>query len=86
MILPPVWSRDGKTLAFLSSRNGDSQVYLLSMDGGEAHATDETLDRRGHREVGRRMESWLRSLHPCIPIRKTTSATRNATRKKKKIK
>src|SRR5467141_2159342 len=34
----PVWSPDGKTLAFLSSRNGDSQVYLLSMAGGEAHA------------------------------------------------
>lgn len=33
----PVWSPDGKTLAFLSSRSGDSQVYLLSMDGGEAH-------------------------------------------------
>src|SRR3989441_6968865 len=34
----PVWSPDGKTLAFLSSRNGDSQVYLLSMEGGESHA------------------------------------------------
>ena len=34
----PVWSPDGKTLAFLSSRGGDSQVYLLSMEGGEAHA------------------------------------------------
>jgi dipeptidyl aminopeptidase/acylaminoacyl peptidase len=34
----PVWSPDGKTIAFLSSRDGDSQVYLLSMDGGEAHA------------------------------------------------
>src|SRR5260221_9126682 len=34
----PVWAPDGKTLAFLSSRNGDSQVYLLSMEGGEAHA------------------------------------------------
>src|ERR1700674_3936790 len=33
----PVWSPDGMTLAFLSSRNGVSQVYLLSMDGGEAH-------------------------------------------------
>ena len=31
----PVWSPDGKTLAFLSSRGGDSQVYLLAMDGGE---------------------------------------------------
>jgi dipeptidyl aminopeptidase/acylaminoacyl peptidase len=33
----PVWSPDGKTLAFLSSRSGESQVYLLSMEGGEAH-------------------------------------------------
>src|SRR5712692_39531 len=32
-----VWSPDGKTLAFLSSRSGESQVYLLSMGGGEAH-------------------------------------------------
>jgi len=32
----PVWSPDGKTLAFLSSRSGDSQVYLLSLAGGEA--------------------------------------------------
>ena len=34
----PKWSPDGKTIAFLSARNGESQVYLLSMDGGEAHA------------------------------------------------
>jgi dipeptidyl aminopeptidase/acylaminoacyl peptidase len=33
----PVWSPDGKTIAFLSSRSGNSQVYLLSMEGGEAH-------------------------------------------------
>src|SRR6266850_178033 len=33
----PVWPPDGKTLAFLSSRGGESQVYLLSMEGGEAH-------------------------------------------------
>src|SRR5215475_9913788 len=31
----PVWSPDGKTLAFLSSRGGESQVYLLSLEGGE---------------------------------------------------
>jgi Tol biopolymer transport system component len=34
----PAWSPDGKTLAFLSSREGNSQVYVLSMEGGEAHA------------------------------------------------
>jgi dipeptidyl aminopeptidase/acylaminoacyl peptidase len=32
----PVWSPDGKTIAFLSTRSGESQVYLLPMDGGEA--------------------------------------------------
>jgi len=30
------WSPDGKTIAFLSSRSGDSQIYVLSLDGGEA--------------------------------------------------
>ena len=34
----PQWSPDGKSIAFLSARSGDSQVYLLSMDGGEAHS------------------------------------------------
>jgi dipeptidyl aminopeptidase/acylaminoacyl peptidase len=34
----PVWSPDGKTLAFLSSRSGEAQVYLLLTGGGEAHA------------------------------------------------
>jgi dipeptidyl aminopeptidase/acylaminoacyl peptidase len=32
----PAWSPDGKMLAFLSARDGTSQVYLLSMEGGEA--------------------------------------------------
>jgi dipeptidyl aminopeptidase/acylaminoacyl peptidase len=31
----PVWSPDGKTIAFLSARSGESQVYFLSMEGGE---------------------------------------------------
>src|ERR1700741_381030 len=32
----PQWSPEGRSIAFLSARSGDSQVYLLSMDGGEA--------------------------------------------------
>jgi len=32
----PAWSPDGKTLGFLSARDGNSQVYLLFMEGGEA--------------------------------------------------
>ena len=34
----PAWSPDSKTLAFISSRDGSSQVYVLSMEGGESHA------------------------------------------------
>jgi len=32
----PKWSPDGKMLAFLSGRNGRSQVYLMDVSGGEA--------------------------------------------------
>ena len=32
----PRWSPDGRTLAFLSTREGGNQIYLLSMAGGEA--------------------------------------------------
>jgi dipeptidyl aminopeptidase/acylaminoacyl peptidase len=34
----PVWSPDGTMLAFLSSRDGESQVYILSFAGGDARA------------------------------------------------
>ncbi|MBV8207167.1 MAG: S9 family peptidase [Acidobacteria bacterium] len=37
----PRWSPDGRTLAFLSNRSDQSQIYLLSMDGGEAYAITE---------------------------------------------
>jgi len=47
----PAWSPDGKTLAFLSSRDGNSQVYVLSMDGGEAHSIT-------HLSTGADMVKW----------------------------
>lgn len=34
----PRWSPDGRTLAFLSNRDGLNQVYLIPIDGGEARA------------------------------------------------
>ena len=47
----PAWSPDGKTIAFLSSRSGESQVYLLSMQGGEAQALT-------HISTGADMAKW----------------------------
>jgi Tol biopolymer transport system component len=47
----PAWSPDGKTIAFLSARGGESQVYLLSMEGGEAHAIT-------HISTGADMVKW----------------------------
>lgn len=32
----PAWAPDGKHLAFLSSRDGESDIYIMSVDGGEA--------------------------------------------------
>ena len=32
----PIFSPDGRSLAFVSTRDGDANLYLLSLDGGEA--------------------------------------------------
>jgi len=32
----PRWSADGKSIAFLSDRNGSSQIYMIPANGGEA--------------------------------------------------
>ena len=41
----PAWSRDGKQVYFLSSRNGSSQVWRIALHGGEAtQVTDLPLD------------------------------------------
>ena len=34
----PVFSPDGKSLAFVSTRDGDANLYLLPLEGGEARA------------------------------------------------
>jgi dipeptidyl aminopeptidase/acylaminoacyl peptidase len=37
----PRWSPDGRTLAFLSNRGTNTQIYLMSMEGGEGHTVTE---------------------------------------------
>lgn len=38
----PRWSPDGRTIAFLSDREGSNQVYLIPIDGGEARPLTES--------------------------------------------
>lgn len=40
----PQWARDGRRFAFLSDREGSQQVYLMSVDGGEARKVTEAKD------------------------------------------
>src|SRR5690349_8638381 len=45
--MSPVWSPDGKTIAFLSNRKDKPQIYLLPVDGGEAQAITELKQGAG---------------------------------------
>jgi dipeptidyl aminopeptidase/acylaminoacyl peptidase len=40
----PRWSPDGRTLAFLSSRSGTTQVHVMPVDGGESVALTSAVD------------------------------------------
>src|SRR5467141_2537644 len=40
----PRWSPDGKTLAFISTREGGAQVWLLPIAGGDAHKVSSLGD------------------------------------------
>lgn len=41
----PRWSPDGRSIAFLSDREGVAQLYLLPMNGGEAEKLTDRKDR-----------------------------------------
>ncbi len=62
----PVWSPDGKQVAFLSSRGGSSQVYILFDGGRRSPAVDASFHRRGHREVvaGRKTIAFTSGVYP----------------------
>jgi len=43
----PRWSPDGRSIAFVSDRDGAAQLYLLGMNGGEADKLTDRKDRIG---------------------------------------
>lgn len=43
----PSWSPDGRTLAFVSDRDGKAQIFLLDLDGGEARKLTDAAEGAG---------------------------------------
>src|SRR3989442_1672523 len=84
----PVWSPDGKQLAFLSSRDGNSQVHLLSMEsanglhldraatGHSGRTGNEDICLRWPRKAAVGLETWQREQ---ITTCRRTSAAAPAT-------
>ena len=57
----PVWSHDGKTIAFASDRYGNFDVFVMPASGGEAKrppSTRPTRSRARSRPMTRRSTSW----------------------------
>ena len=95
----PRWSPDGKPIAFTTRRDADTnnQIYLLSVEGGEArrltsHPTapgiadvgagrQVDLLRRRRREVGRREENAIAFRTMCMRLRRTTSSSATSGRR-----
>ena len=51
----PVWSHDGKSIAFASDRYGNFDVFVMPAGGGEAKRLTFSLDKAKCRAVLRRM-------------------------------
>ena len=81
----PRWSPDGKRITFLSSRDGEQQVYWITLDGGDANPLT-SLSGGADTEIGRPTENGLPLFRAFIPIARTRPATRNARRNMTKAK
>ena len=81
----PRWSRDGRNIYFLSTRSGSSQVWRLSLDGGEAmQVTDYPLDVGSMKVApsGNRLAVSMEVFADCSDLKCT--ADKQAARKKEK--
>ena len=79
----PKWSPDGKSIAFISQRDGDDgpQIYVISPDGGEARRVVEHADGAVRPQVVRRREDDL--LHR-LDLARHAPTTRHTRRRRRR--
>ena len=81
----PVWSPDGQSLYFLSSRGGSSQVFRLPLEGGEASAvTSLPLDVSAFAlsRDGKRLAVALEVFPDCATLECTVTRRKERAQKK----
>jgi dipeptidyl aminopeptidase/acylaminoacyl peptidase len=63
----PSWSPDGRSLAFVSSRSGAPQLWILPLDGGEPRQVSNVKTGVAGRPVWSRDGRWLLFPSPAYP-------------------
>ncbi len=83
----PRWSPDGKRLSFLSSRDGEQQIYWITLDGGDANKLT-SLSGGADSEMWSPDGKWIAFVSSVYPDCKdeTCNAERSAARAKSKVK
>ena len=83
----PRWSPDGKRIAFLSSRDGEQQVYWITLDGGDANPLT-SLSGGADTELWSPDGKWIAFVSSVYPDCKdeACNAERTAQHDKSKVK
>jgi len=83
----PRWSPDGKRLAFLSSRDGEQQVYWITLDGGDANRLT-SLSGGADTEIWSPDGKWIAFVSSVYPDCKddACNSERKTQRDKSKVK
>ena len=82
----PRWSPDGKRIAFLSSRDGEQQIYWINLDGGDANKLS-SLSGGADNQLWSPDGKWIAFVSSVYPDCKDEgcNSEREAAREKSKV-